>query len=455
MAQALATREAEAQLAKERIESLARTDDVTGLPNRIHFKEFLEPQIGKATAEEKSFCVMFVDLDRFRLVNDTHGHTVGDSILQMAGQRIRQTIAAQDFVARLSADSFACVLPSCPDAKAASKAAERIMEMLRQPYLVAKESINLQARVGISVFPNDSKNSSTLLKYADTAMRRAKTNGKRDIEMFDSALDAQMLTEWNLHIDLSHAVERNELLVYYQPKISAKNGALAGYEALVRWNHPTRGLVPPAHFIPLAENTRLIIPIGEWVLEEACRQGKRWLDNGFPHVPIAVNVSAEQFRHSDVKSVVERVLVTTAYPPELLELEITEGVLLRGVEKELEELRSIGIKLSVDDFGTGYSSLSYLRHMPVSKLKVDQSFIRGITENPADKAITAAIVGLAKSLKLSVVAEGVETKEALEFLRELGCDEIQGYYYSKPLPPDEAELFCRSLELRQSPRVVV
>jgi diguanylate cyclase (GGDEF)-like protein len=450
MADALSKREADAKASQEKIDVLARTDYVTGLPNRIHFKEYLERKIADNADQASPLFIMFVDLDQFRKVNDAHSAAVGDQILQVTGQRIRGAMGDCDLAARLSADSFACVISSCADTDQVCQMAERIVEAIRQPYLISKKSLHMEAKIGISAFPSDSTNGPTLLKYADTAMRRAKKVGRKKIIFFDQEIDAQTIREWGLHTDLEHAVERDELLLHYQPKIYAETGKLAGYEALVRWKHPVRGMVSPAEFIPLAESSRLIVPIGDWILMEACRQGRRWMDEEMPRVPIAVNISAEQFQHGDVLASVRKALAENGYPSELLELEITEGVLLRGVEKELADLRSLGIALSVDDFGTGYSSLSYLRHLPVSKLKVDQTFIRDLEDNAEDRAITTAIVGMAKSLQLSVVAEGVETKGAFQFLRGIGCDEIQGYYCSRPLPPQEMEAFCRSWALPEA-----
>jgi diguanylate cyclase (GGDEF)-like protein len=441
MAVALERRAEQARESRERIEFLAHHDNVTGLPNELLLMERLEERIQAATMSGDSLAVLFIDLDRFRSVNESFDRAGGDSILFDMAKRLAALAGAGDIVARLSADEFVCVIGRRRHTELADLAM-RMLYAAQEPFIVDGKPVNLGARIGIALFPADGGNAATLVKHADTAKRRAKT-GRQKIEFFNHELDAAALRGWSLENELRVALDHGQLMLYYQPKVDLRTGKTVGAEALIRWQHPVRGLVPPVEFIPVAERSRLIIPIGDWVILEACRQGARWIAAGLPPLNIAVNVSAEQFLHGDVEGAVRTALQSTGFPAESFELEITEGVLLRDVDRDLDRLRNLNVKISVDDFGTGYSCLSYLKNLKVDKLKVDQSFVRHLTDNASDQAITSAILNMAKSLGLHVVAEGIETAEAEALLKEMGCDQGQGYLYARPLLAAEFEVFLR------------
>ncbi len=420
------------KVAEERVQFLAYFDALTGLPNRALMKDRLAQAMASARRKHERVAVLFLDLDRFKLINDSLGHTVGDLLLKEVAERLKGCTRECDTVARIGGDEFVVVLTGLHEA---SEIALRVATSLSSTFEVMGHSLATSCSIGISLFPDHGDDGETLIKYADQAMYSAKESGRNAIRFFSSEMNRQLTERAALENDLRRALEREEFFLVYQPQIETASGALAGFEALIRWRHPQLGLVPPDRFITIAENTGLILPIGEWVIHTACTQAKAWLDRGLLSVPVAVNVSAVQFRQSEFCEVIKRALAGSGLPPQYLELELTESLLLTNqdvVLSVLQELRELGLKLAIDDFGTGYSSLSYLKQFRVNKLKIDRSFIRDVTTSSDDAAITTAIIRMAKSLNLTVVAEGVEDKAQFDFLRALKCDEIQGYYFSKP-----------------------
>jgi diguanylate cyclase (GGDEF)-like protein/PAS domain S-box-containing protein len=430
------------QRAEKQIKHLAYHDTLTGLPNRVLFHDRLQQALSHAVREEHPMGVMFLDLDRFKIINDTLGHDVGDELLKAVSQRLINCIRQGDTVVRLGGDEFTIILPVISKAEDAAFVAQKILVTLAEPFLLNHQELHITSSIGISLYPNDGKDTQTLIKNADIAMYRAKDLGKNNYQFYTADMNSRALETINLENALRHALERDELLLHYQPQIDIRSGRIVGVEALVRWQHPEFGLVSPVKFIPIAEETNLIIPIGEWVLRSACEQGVRWRKMGLPVWRMAVNLSARQFRQQNLLQPIQRILQETGFDPHHLELEITESLLMQGAGQTiaiLESLDEMGIRLSLDDFGTGYSSLSYLKRFPIDTVKIDRSFVRDIHTDPNDAAITSAIIAMAHSLKLSVIAEGVETEEQLAFLREHNCNEYQGYYFSKPLPPEQIE----------------
>jgi diguanylate cyclase (GGDEF)-like protein/PAS domain S-box-containing protein len=436
------------QRAEKQIKHLAYHDTLTGLPNRVLFHDRLQQALSQAARKEHIMGVMFLDLDRFKIINDTLGHDVGDELLKAVSQRLKNCIRQGDTVVRLGGDEFTIILPIIGKAEDAAFVAQKILTTLAEPFLLNHQELHITSSIGISLYPNDGEDTQTLIKNADIAMYRAKDLGKNNYQFYTADINSRALESITLENALRHALERDELLLHYQPKIDIRSGRIVGVEALVRWRHPEFGLVPPDKFIPLAEETNLIIPIGEWVLRTACEQGSRWRERGLPAWRMAVNLSARQFRHKNLLKPIFRILRETGFDPHHLELEITESLIMQGAGQTiaiLEELDEAGIHLSLDDFGTGYSSLSYLKRFPIDTVKIDSSFVRDIHTDPNDAAITSAIIAMAHSLKLSVIAEGVETEEQLAFLRERGCDEYQGFLFSRPLPAEEMERLARSM----------
>ncbi len=431
----------DANRAERHVRHLAFNDTLTGLPNRVLFADTLGRAIEQAEAGGQSLAVLFLDLDRFKFVNDTLGHEIGDRLLKSVATRIKHCVRASDSVARLGGDEFTVLLNELPDAAAATGAAEKICRALAAPFEIEGHDIFVSASIGISLYPGDGLDVSTLLRHADTAMYRAK-RGSGGFRFYESGMEASVSEHLHMESSLRRALERDELVVFYQPKADTRSGRITGMEALVRWRHPTRGMVSPLEFIPLAEETGLIAPIGEWVLRTACAQARRWLDSGATELNVAVNLSSHQLQQGGFADLVATVLRETALEARHLTLEITESVLMehaRETVTTLQKLKAIGLNLEIDDFGTGYSSLAYLKRFPVDALKIDRTFTRDMTSNPDDAAIVTGIVALAHSLRLKVVAEGVETREQLDFLAGLGCDSIQGYYLAEPLPPHEFE----------------
>jgi len=429
----------DAHKTEKQVNHLAYNDLLTGLPNRTMFFKQLEHTIEQAKLTDKTVATLFLDINRFKNVNDTLGHNIGDRLLVAVAQRLRHSIRSTDFIARLGSDEFTIILPDLADPAAAAAAAQNIERSLTSPIRIDEHDIFVTASMGISLYPDDSDNAADLLKHADTAMYRAKISNT-DFQFFKPEME-QSITERNrLESDLRSALARNEFMLFYQPQADMATGRIVGVEALIRWIHPTRGFVSPMEFIPLAEEVGLIVPIGEWVLRTACIQLKEWMQSGLPPFRMSVNVSVRQLLEKDFAHMVEQTLAHTQLPPHLLELEITESTLMENAQDTLavlHEIRKLGVRMSIDDFGTGYSSLAYLRQFPIDIIKIDRSFTLDIPQDTDASAIVTAIMVLAHSLRLEVVAEGVETESQLRFLQEQHCNILQGYYLSKPVPADK------------------
>ena len=429
----------ERKAAEARVQILAYHDALTGLPNRVLFEDRLAKALANARRRQERVAVLWLDLDNFKTINDSLGHSVGDLLLKLVGERLHRHTRAQDTVAKVGGDEFVFALINPGHISHAAAAVERIRRVVAHAFEVQGRVLNVTCSIGISLFPDHGGDSETLLKNADQAMYCAKENGRNNFRFFTSELNDRAMERLTLENSLRVALANKELFLVYQPQLEIATGRITGGEALLRWRHPELGLVAPDRFIPIAENSGLIIPIGEWVLKTACTQARCWQDLGLPALPIAVNVSAVQLQQEHFLRLVRRVLEETGLAPQYLELELTEGVLFSNSGKALavlQELAGMGLPLSIDDFGAGYSSLSYLQDLPVCKLKIDRSFMRAMTVNPRDAAITAAVISMGHSLNLKVLAEGVETEEQMSFLRAHGCDEIQGFYFSQPLEAD-------------------
>lgn len=423
--------------AQERILYLSQYDTLTGLPNRTLLLDRLEVVIAKARRYHSLLGVLTLDLDRLKVINESLGHSIGDAVICQMAARIRQELRAEDTLARLSGDEFVLVLSDLDSPARAAAVSEKLLQSVSSPLNINGHNIVMTMSIGISFFPQDGDDVESLLKNSDSAMYFAKHTGRNGYQFFTAEMNAHAAERLSLEHALRVALERNELRLHYQPQVDTMTGHIIGAEALIRWQHPQRGLLSPATFITLAEETGLIIPIGNWVIMEACRQVRTWIDSGLPVFPVSVNVSAAQFRKKGgVVAAVIDALWRTGLSADLLELELTESTLMGQDNSSalLMELRELGVKLAIDDFGTGYSSLSYLKRFPIDRLKIDQSFIRDVAHNAEDAAITTAIISLAKHLNLRVIAEGVETRSELEFLQKHGCDEAQGYYFSRPVP---------------------
>lgn len=428
------------KVAEERVQFLAYYDALTGLHNRTFLRQVLAKALASTRRQDQKIAVLFLDLDRFKIINDSLGHSFGDLLLQQVAERLKRCVREEDTVARVGGDEFLIVLAALESVTEATIAADRILNGIAAEFLIEDQRLNVTCSIGVSIFPEHGMDGETLIKNADAAMYCAKEKGRNTFQFFTEDMNIQVVERLTLENSLRLALERKELFLVYQPQMEIASGMIVGVEALLRWQHPERGLVPPDKFIRVAESSGLIMPIGEWVLREACSQVREWQDAGLLVVPVAVNVSAVQFRQGDFLTVIKKVLSETGLSPEYLELELTQSTLLSNVNvifPMLEELRTMGLKLAIDDFGTGYSSLSYLRQFPVSKLKIDRSFVQDVVLNSDDAAITAAIISMAKGLNLKVIAEGVETGAQMAFLRVHQCDQIQGYYFSRPLTADK------------------
>lgn len=435
-------REAAAMAAFE-IETLAYHDPLTGLPNRSLFFDRLILALAQAHRYGHRSAILFLDLDRFKEINDSLGHSIGDAILRMAGERIRHCLTDGDTVARFGGDEFTALLPQIERIEEAAKTAERILEVIRLPFIVGNRELFVTASIGVSVYPTDGQAAENLVKNADTAMYRAKEQGRDTYQLYAPAMNAKAAEKLALENLLRKAVSQNELVLYYQPQIDARTGAIHSAEALIRWKHPEFGILSPAHFIQVAEISGLIIPIGEWVLRTATAKAVAWEKSIGCRIGVSVNLSPRQFMQADLLQQVETALEDSGLDPSLLDLEITESGAMHSPEnsiRTMRELRALGVRISMDDFGTGYSSLSALKRFPIDTLKLDQSFVRDL-QQVSDAAITTAVITMAHSLRLAVVAEGVEREEQFEFLVRNGCDRIQGYLFSAALPEAEFEDF--------------
>ncbi len=434
---------------EEQIVYQAHYDPLTGLPNRALLADRLALAITESIRRDQSLAVMFLDLDRFKLINDTLGHDVGDTLLVRISERLVECVRGEDTVCRMGGDEFLFVLPNIGGVEHARETAERISEALTAPVQIDQHKLYISGSIGISMFPGDGTDSGELIKNADTAMYAAKNLGRGCYRFFDQHMNEKAGQMLQIETSLRRALEREEFTLYYQPKLDLVTGVVCGAEALVRWNHPTLGLVPPSDFIPVAEELGLIIPLGEWVLRTACKQNKAWQDAGLAPLRISVNITSAQFQREDFYRTVASALEESGLEAGWLELELTESVVMNISAKasvRLKQLKELGICLAIDDFGTGFSSLSYLKHFPIDTLKIDRSFIKDIPGAPKDTAITKTIIALGRRLGLRVVAEGVETKEQLAFLASRQCNEVQGYLLSKPLPADELASFLEGQE---------
>ena len=425
----------------------AEHDFLTGLPNRMLLNDRVGQAIALAARHVKKVAVLFLDLDGFKHINDSLGHQVGDKLLQSIAKRLVDCIRGSDSVSRQGGDEFVVLLLELEHAEDAAVTARRMLQAVAQPHSIGQHDLHVTASIGVSVYPDDGLDADTLIKNADTAMYQAKENGRRSFQFFKPAMNVRAVERQFIEEGLRGALERQEFALHYQPKVNLTTGAITGAEALIRWTHPARGSISPADFIPVAEDCGLILPIGAWVLREACAQARIWMDAGLPVASMAVNVSAMEFRAENFLENLFAVLAETGLDPKSLELELTESVLMKHAASAaaiLQTLRESGMRVTVDDFGTGYSSLSYLRKFPVDALKIDQSFIRQISSAGNDTVIVKAVIGMGRSLKLRVIAEGVEKLEELAFLRAYRCDEAQGYYFSRPVPPQQFAMLLRS-----------
>lgn len=432
---------------EEQLTNLALYDHLTKLPNRLLFEKTIAQTIARAKRSNKEMALMFLDLDHFKNINDTLGHDVGDMLLKGVADRLQQCIRKSDTVARLGGDEFAVILDEISKAEDAGLVAEKIINILAPPFLLDGHEVFASTSIGIAIYPVSGDNSITLTKNADIAMYQSKQEGRNNYRFFTESMNEDIMHKLELIHHLRYAIEKNELFLHYQPQMCLSTKTMSGMEALLRWHHPSLGQLQPSEFIPIAEETGLIQSIGAWVLETACLVNRNWQLKGFKPIVISVNLSSSQLIQGDIIEIVKTALKKSKLDPKYLELEITESSLIRNQEqcKEiLAQLHQIGVHISIDDFGTGYSSLNYLKRLPVDSLKIDRSFVCDIASDPNDEAIIKAVISLAHNLDLKVIAEGVETKEQLDFLAQNRCDEIQGYLYSKPLSRDDMEAFFKN-----------
>ena len=433
-----------AELAAVEIEHLAYHDALTGLPNRPLFMDRLIISLAQANRSNQKLAVFFLDLDRFKDINDSLGHSMGDALLKSVAERIRRCVREGDTVARFGGDEFTLLIPRIENIEDAAKIAHKIIETLKIPFVIHEQELFVTTSIGVSLFPGDGLDPETLVRNADTAMYRAKDQGRDNYQLYAPAMNARAVERLAKENALRKALSQNELVLHYQPQIDSRTNETIGVEALIRWQHPEEGLLSPARFISVAEVSGLIVPIGEWVLYTACRQIKIWQKRIGHDLTVAVNLSARQFQQPDLVSQIRNAVLETGIDPSSLEVEITESNAMQNAENTmytLRELKALGIRISMDDFGTGYSSLNYLKRFPIDTLKLDQIFVRDVTTDASDAAIVSAVISMAHSLNLKVVAEGVETEEQLEFLRRQHCDVIQGYLFSPPMPAEQLEAY--------------
>jgi diguanylate cyclase (GGDEF)-like protein len=436
------------QRANAELQHRALHDPVTQLPNRMLLEDRIQQALEECRRRDESCAVLFVDLDRFKAVNDSLGHVAGDELLRAVAERLRRLVRSEDTVSRLGGDEFVILLRTVADAQEAERMARQMVDAHQEPITLKAGEVLMGASIGVSVFPDHGDTAAALIASADLAMHQAKKSGRSEALLFSLEMGRAFPKRLLLENELRKALEAGDFRVHYQPKLDVRTGRLVGAEALVRWQHHERGLIPPSEFIPFAEEVGLIVPIGQWVLEQACAQTKAWQEQSFAIDNIAVNISGVQFRQKDMVSTVEKALKESGLAARCLELEITESVVMQNAadaEVMLESLDKMGVRIAIDDFGTGYSSLSYLKRFPIHKLKIDQSFIRDISDDPDNAAIVKAIIALSHSLRLQVVAEGVEHDDELRFLRSLGNDEYQGFLHSRPMPAHDFEVYLRGL----------
>ncbi|MEZ0231982.1 MAG: EAL domain-containing protein [Methylophilaceae bacterium] len=432
----------EQRKAEEALEHQANYDMLTGLANRNLLKERIKQAFHDGRRHAWVFTVAFIDIDNFKRVNDSLGHTAGDELIKMLGQRLLMCVRDTDTVSRVGGDEFVVLLNSQSHEENTQVVVQRFRNELLQPFLISDKSLTITCSIGLASFPRDGETPEILLSNADSAMYRAKANGRNNFQFYAKEMNAELGSHLALEQDLWHALSKNELLLHYQPQIDLATGQIIGMEALIRWEHPKLGLISPLRFIPIAEENGLIIPIGKWVLETACRNNCQLQKEG-SSIRVAINLSARQLGQKDLLNTVKEILLHTGMDPEYLELEITESMIMHNVEEAINilcKIHDLGIQLSLDDFGTGYSSLAYLKRFPINRLKIDKSFIRDIATDPNDAIISRSIITLAHSLQVQVIAEGVETAEQLAFLKDNGCNEVQGYYFSKPVPFEQIQL---------------
>ena len=438
---------------EERTRFLADHDELTGLPNRSLFRQALDKALQRAERSGKMLSILFFDLDRFKNINDSLGHDAGDEVLRAVAERLTACVRKIDMVARFGGDEFAVLTEGLTAEDQASTVARKILEALSKPMILAGRQYRPAASIGISTYPTDGRDVQSLLKNADIAMYRAKEEGRGTFQFYSEMLNTHSVQRLEFESNLSSALNNHEFVLYYQPKVDLATGRVTGLEALVRWISPQLGLVPPGDFISIAEETGLIVPLGRWVAQTACVQNRAWQKGGLPPLRIAINISARQMADKGLVQFISDTVRKTGLTVDSLELEITESAVMSNqehAEKVLNELKALGFHLTMDDFGTGYSSLAYLKRFPFDSVKIDQSFVRGIPESKDDEAIVEAIIAMARSLRLKVVAEGVETKEQFDFLRQLGCDQIQGYYFSKPIPSNEVVMLLYKSMTREA-----
>ena len=427
-----------------RMSYLAQHDSLTDLPNRILFNDRLTQATTRARRHRHKLAVLFVDIDRFKHINDSLGHAAGDRLLQSIGQRLLTCVRSSDTVSRQGGDEFVILLSEVAHAEDAAVSAEKLLQSLSAPHIIDQHELQITVSIGIATYPDDGNDAETLLENADFAMYHAKDCGRNNYQFFRPDMNVRAVERQSIENDLWHAIERQEFVLHYQPKVNLKTGAIVGVEALIRWRHPRRGLLEPSTFIPVAEECGAIVPIGRWVLREACRQARAWQNAGLPRLRIGINISAVELRAKDFVEGVRAILTETGMDPRFLELELTETFLMEdsiATGTVLQALKDTGAHLALDDFGTGYSSLSYLKRFPIDTLKIDQSFVRDLATDPDDASIVTAVIAMGKSLQKRVVAEGVETREQLAFLQEKDCPLGQGNFFSPPVAAAELVQF--------------
>lgn len=448
-------RDRELRSKQNRLDYLAHHDTLTGLPNRLLFHDRLHHAIQKALRTQQKIGLLFLDLDRFKNINDSLGHQMGDQLLKQVAHRLTNIIRQSDTLARLGGDEFVIALEEDADSRNICAVAQKIIDTLAKVFHIDDNELYITASIGISLFPNNGETVESLMKSADVAMYRAKEKGRNSFQFFTEDMNEQVHEALFLANNLCKAIDNKEFVLYYQPQAEISTGKMTGMEALVRWHHPQHGLIPPDKFIPMAEETGLIIPLGKWVLHSACQQNMQWQQAGYPPCKIAVNISPRQFRRGDLVESVSEALAESGLAAHWLELEITENLLVEDIEQNIsvmQDLSEMGVTLAIDDFGTGYSSMSYLHRFPLAKLKIDKTFVQSVDAPLGNQAIVEAIIALARALNLEVVAEGIETETQIAFLKQRSCRYGQGYYFSKPLPSEAFEqVLLQTRQIKNSP----